>query len=47
MTTAIAAVTPPPAAGSVAAVTDEDLKTTIPAPVPTDPTAPPAPAAAV
>ncbi|MEU4081765.1 phosphate transporter [Streptomyces venezuelae] len=47
VTTAIAAVTPPPAAGSVAAVTDEDLKTTIPAPVPTDPTAPPAPAAAV
>ncbi|MGA5195178.1 inorganic phosphate transporter [Streptomyces exfoliatus] len=47
VTTAIAAVTPPPAAGSVAAVTDEDLKTTIPAPVPTDPAAPPAPAAAV
>ncbi|SED66015.1 inorganic phosphate transporter [Streptomyces sp. TLI_105] len=44
VTTAIAAVTPPPA-GSVAAVTDEDLKTTIPAPVPTDPAAPPAPAA--
>ena len=46
VTTAIAAVTPPPAAGSVAAVADEDLKTTIPAPVPTDPAAPPAPAAA-
>ncbi|MFE5914927.1 anion permease [Streptomyces wedmorensis] len=46
VTTAIAAVTPPPA-GSVAAVTDEDLKTTIPAPVPTDPAAPTAPAAAV
>ncbi|MEU0400734.1 inorganic phosphate transporter [Streptomyces sp. NPDC006197] len=44
VTTAIAAVTPPPA-GSVAAVADEDLKTTIPAPVPTDPAAPPAPAA--
>ncbi|MFD3535117.1 anion permease [Streptomyces sp. NPDC058664] len=47
VTTAIAAVTPPPAPGSVAAVADEDLKTTIPAPVPTDPAAPPAPAAAV
>ncbi len=47
VTTAIAAVTPPPAAGSVAAVTDEDLKTTIPALAPTDPAAPPAPAAAV
>ncbi|MEU7296295.1 inorganic phosphate transporter [Streptomyces exfoliatus] len=47
VTTAIVAVTPPPAAGSVAAVTDEDLKTTIPAPAPTDPAAPPAPAAAV
>ncbi|MFE5297442.1 anion permease [Streptomyces sp. NPDC056632] len=46
VTTAIAAVTPPPA-GSVAAVADEDLKTTIPAPGPTDPAAPPAPAAAV
>ncbi|MFF9854117.1 inorganic phosphate transporter [Streptomyces litmocidini] len=44
VTTAIAAVTPPPA-GSVAAVADEALKTTIPAPVPTDPAAPPAPAA--
>ncbi|AJF64531.1 inorganic phosphate transporter [Streptomyces vietnamensis] len=44
VTTAMAAVTPPPA-GSVAAVADEDLKTTIPAPVPTDPAAPPAPAA--
>ncbi|GAA3909679.1 low-affinity phosphate transporter PitH [Streptomyces gulbargensis] len=47
VTTAIAAVTPPPPAGSVAAVADEDLKTTIPARVPTDPAAPPAPAAAV
>ncbi|WP_318207112.1 inorganic phosphate transporter [Streptomyces sp. SJL17-1] len=47
VTTAIAAVTPPPAAGSVAAVADEELKTTIPAPAPTDPAAPPAPAAAV
>ncbi|MFI8823284.1 anion permease [Streptomyces sp. NPDC053431] len=46
VTTAIAAVTPPPA-GSVAAVADADLKTTIPAPGPTDPAAPPAPAAAV
>ncbi|MFF6775180.1 anion permease [Streptomyces sp. NPDC012637] len=46
VTTAMAAVTPPPA-GSVAAVTDEDLKTTIPAPNPADPAAPPAPAAAV
>ncbi|MFE2561508.1 anion permease [Streptomyces sp. NPDC059352] len=46
VTTAIAAVTPPPA-GSVAAVADEDLKTTIPSPAPTDPAAPPAPAAAV
>ncbi|WP_282697947.1 inorganic phosphate transporter [Streptomyces sp. CC208A] len=46
VTTAIAAVTPPPA-GSVAAVADEDLKTTIPAPNPADPAAPPAPAAAV
>ncbi|WP_128976693.1 inorganic phosphate transporter [Streptomyces roseicoloratus] len=46
VTTAIAAVTPPPA-GSVAAVTDDDLKTTIPAPNPADPAAPPAPAAAV
>ncbi|MEV5970627.1 inorganic phosphate transporter [Streptomyces sp. NPDC051921] len=46
VTTAIAAVTPPPA-GSVAAVADEDLKATIPAPGPTDPAAPPAPAAAV
>ncbi|MFF0555304.1 anion permease [Streptomyces sp. NPDC020472] len=44
VTTAIAVVTPPPA-GSVAAVADEDLKTTIPAPAPTDPAAPPAPAA--
>ncbi|MER7518854.1 inorganic phosphate transporter [Streptomyces sp. NPDC126499] len=44
VTTAIAAVTPPPA-GSVAAVTDEDLKATIPAPGTADPTAPPAPAA--
>ncbi|MCB8904866.1 MULTISPECIES: inorganic phosphate transporter [unclassified Streptomyces] len=47
VTTAMAAVTPPPPAGSVAAVADEDLKATIPAPAPTDPTAPPAPAAAV
>ncbi|MFI8964803.1 anion permease [Streptomyces sp. NPDC053493] len=47
VTTAIAAVTPPPPAGSVAAVTDEDLKATIPAPNPADPAAPPAPAAAV
>ncbi|WP_418956331.1 inorganic phosphate transporter [Streptomyces tritici] len=46
VTTAIAAVTPPPA-GSVAAVADEDLKTTIPAPASTDPTAPPASAAAL
>ncbi|MEU8528825.1 MULTISPECIES: inorganic phosphate transporter [Streptomyces] len=46
VTTAIAAVTPPPA-GSVAAVADEDLKTTIPTPAPTDPAAPPASAAAV
>ncbi|MEX0174177.1 inorganic phosphate transporter [Streptomyces sp. LMG1-1-1.1] len=46
VTTAIAAVTPPPA-GSVAAVADEDLKTTIPAPAPIDPAAPQAPAAAV
>ncbi|MBB4980249.1 MULTISPECIES: inorganic phosphate transporter [Streptomyces] len=44
VTTAIAAVTPPPA-GTVAAVADEDLKTTIPAPAPTDPAAPPATAA--
>ncbi|MET9950750.1 inorganic phosphate transporter [Streptomyces sp. NPDC006339] len=43
VTTAIAAVTPPPA-GSVAAVTDEGLKATIPAPGTADPTAPPAPA---
>ncbi|WP_406860165.1 inorganic phosphate transporter [Streptomyces sp. HUAS MG47] len=46
VTTAIAAVTPPPA-GSVAAVADEGLKTTIPTPAPTDPAAPPASAAAV
>ncbi|MFF4170508.1 anion permease [Streptomyces sp. NPDC001744] len=46
VTTAVAAVTPPPA-GSFTAVTDEDLRATIPAPVPTDPTAPPAPAAKV
>lgn len=46
VTTAIAAVTPPPP-GSVAAVADEDLKATILAPAPTDPTAPPAPAAKV
>ncbi|MFJ5551524.1 anion permease [Streptomyces sp. NPDC093225] len=42
ITTAIAAVTPPPA-GTTAAVTDEDLKATIPAP--TQPEAPQAPAA--
>ena len=46
VTTAIAAVTPPPA-GSVAAVADEDLKTTIPTPASTDPAAPQAPAAAL
>ncbi|MFG2331409.1 anion permease [Streptomyces sp. NPDC048604] len=46
VTTAIAAVTPPPA-GSVAAVADEGLKTTIPTPAPTDPAAPPASAAAL
>ncbi|MFB7364349.1 hypothetical protein ACFC05_19365, partial [Streptomyces hydrogenans] len=46
VTTAIAAVTPPPA-GSVAAVADDGLKTTIHAPGPNDPAAPPAPAAAV
>jgi PiT family inorganic phosphate transporter len=44
VTTAMAAVTPPPA-GSVAAAADEDLKTTIPSPAPTDPAAPAAPAA--
>ncbi|MFD7324543.1 anion permease [Streptomyces sp. NPDC059875] len=44
VTTAIAAVTPPPA-GSVAAVADEDLKTTIPSPAPADPAAPAASAA--
>ncbi|MFF7180360.1 inorganic phosphate transporter [Streptomyces sp. NPDC008121] len=44
VTTAIAAVTPPPA-GSVAAFADEDLKTTIPSPAPTDPAAPAASAA--
>ncbi|WP_030203218.1 inorganic phosphate transporter [Streptomyces sp. NRRL S-87] len=42
VTTAIAAVTPPPA-GTTAAVTDEDLKATIPAPA--QPEAPQAPAA--
>ncbi|BAU82341.1 phosphate transporter [Streptomyces laurentii] len=48
VTTAIAAVSPPPPAGSVAAVADEHLKTTIPSPGPADPAAPPAaPAAAV
>ncbi|MEU9865685.1 inorganic phosphate transporter [Streptomyces sp. NPDC047971] len=46
VTTAIAAVSPPPT-GSVASVSDEDLKTTIPSPAPTDPAAPTAPAAAV
>ncbi|MBD0709949.1 MULTISPECIES: inorganic phosphate transporter [unclassified Streptomyces] len=45
VTTAMAAVTPPPPAGTAATVTD--LKATIPAPVPTDPSAPSAPAAAV
>ncbi|WP_137990154.1 inorganic phosphate transporter [Streptomyces vilmorinianum] len=44
VTTAIAAVTPPPA-GTVAAVADEDLKTTIPSPAPADPAAPAASAA--
>ncbi|QGZ48310.1 inorganic phosphate transporter [Streptomyces sp. QHH-9511] len=39
VTTAIAAVTPPPP-GSVAAVADEELKTTIPSPAPADPAAP-------
>ncbi|MEW1697711.1 anion permease [Streptomyces sp. NPDC093249] len=47
VTTAMAAVTPPPPAGSFAAVTDADLKATIPAPAPIDPSAPPASAAAV
>ncbi|MEU6983404.1 inorganic phosphate transporter [Streptomyces sp. NPDC046324] len=45
VTTAIAAVTPPAPAGAFAAVADEDLKTTIPSPAPTDPAAPAAPAA--
>ncbi|MEU8518360.1 anion permease [Streptomyces sp. NBC_01216] len=45
VTTAIAAVTPPPTGTAVAAA--EELKTTIPAPAPTDPAAPAAPAAAV
>ncbi|MER7960039.1 inorganic phosphate transporter [Streptomyces sp. NPDC096030] len=45
VTTAIAAVTPPAPAGSVSAVADEDFKTTIPSPAPTDPAAPAAPAA--
>ncbi|GGT66315.1 inorganic phosphate transporter [Streptomyces lateritius] len=39
VTTAIAAVAPPPP-GSVAAVADEELKTTIPSPAPADPAAP-------
>ncbi|MFJ9429589.1 anion permease [Streptomyces sp. NPDC101490] len=47
VTTAMAAVTPPPPAGSFGTVTDADLKTTIPAPAPIDPSAPPASAAAV
>ncbi|MBT2442354.1 inorganic phosphate transporter [Streptomyces sp. ISL-36] len=42
VTTAIAAVTPPPI-GTLGTLTD-DLKTTIPSPAPTDPTAPTAPA---
>ncbi|MFE5618502.1 anion permease [Streptomyces sp. NPDC056470] len=45
VTTAIAAVTPPATAGAYAAAADEDLKTTIPSPAPTDPAAPAAPAA--
>ncbi|MEU7005742.1 inorganic phosphate transporter [Streptomyces sp. NPDC046332] len=45
VTTAIAAVTPPAPAGAFASVADEDLKTTIPSPAPTDPAAPAAPAA--
>ncbi|MGW6569434.1 anion permease [Streptomyces sp. NPDC054975] len=45
VTTAMAAVAPPAPAGSVAAVADEHLKTTIPAPAPADPAAPAAPAA--
>ncbi|MFE5969129.1 anion permease [Streptomyces sp. NPDC056463] len=45
VTTAIAAVTPPATAGAFAAAADEDLKTTIPSPAPTDPAAPAAPAA--
>ncbi|MFD3946045.1 anion permease [Streptomyces sp. NPDC058579] len=45
VTTAIAAVTPPAPAGSFATVADDDLKTTIPSPAPTDPAAPAASAA--
>ncbi|MFC8275398.1 anion permease [Streptomyces sp. NPDC057271] len=45
VTTAIAAVAPPATAGSVSAVADEDFKTTIPSPAPTDPAAPAASAA--
>ncbi|MFF9911208.1 anion permease [Streptomyces sp. NPDC013457] len=45
VTTAIAAVAPPVPAGSVSAVADEDFKTTIPSPAPTDPAAPAASAA--
>lgn len=45
VTTAIAAVTPPAPAGSVAAVADDHLKTTIPSPAPADPAAPAASAA--
>ncbi|MEV7418122.1 inorganic phosphate transporter [Streptomyces sp. NPDC089919] len=44
VTTAIAAVTPPPA-GTTAAVADDALKATIPAPAPAAPEAPTAPAA--
>ncbi|MEU4272696.1 inorganic phosphate transporter [Streptomyces sp. NPDC026092] len=45
VTTAIAAVTPPAPAGSFATAADDDLKTTIPSPAPTDPAAPAASAA--
>lgn len=49
VTTAMAAVAVPPLAGTTAAVTDEDLKATIPAATagPASPTTPTAPAAAV
>lgn len=46
VTTAIAAVAVPPTAGTTAAVTDEDLKATIPAAT-ANPATPAAPAAAV